>query len=217
MPPEESSGKWIDITVTLHNGMVCWPDNLPFQIRRKSDMAQGEMYNLSEVSLGVHTGTHMDAPAHFVREGKSIDQIPLDIVVGRVRVIEIKDGESIKPEELKQHNIQRGERILFKTRNSSKAWKTDDFATDAVYVSTEAGHFLAERGVKLVGIDYLSVAGYEVNAIEVHQALLAGGVWLLEGLDLSQVEPGWCDLFCLPLKIAGSEAAPARAILKPVK
>jgi arylformamidase len=158
----------------------------------------------------------MDAPLHFIRQGMGIDKMPLDTTVGRARVIEIQDTESIKPEELIHHRIRRGERILFKTRNSSRGWQTHTFIEDFVYISKEAAHFLAERKVRVVGVDYLSVGGFKRDGMETHRALLEGGVWIIEGLDLSSVKPGKYDLICLPLKIEQGDGAPARAILRPV-
>ena len=211
------SPQWIDISVLLRNAMVHWPTNPSVRIERVKDMEQGASNTLSMISMGLHTGTHMDAPLHFIRQGIGIDKMPLDTTVGRARVIEIQDTESIKPEELIHHRIRRGERILFKTRNSSRGWQTHTFIEDFVYISKEAAHFLAERKVRVVGVDYLSVGGFKRDGMETHRALLEGGVWIIEGLDLSSVKPGKYDLICLPLKIEQGDGAPARAILRPVQ
>ena len=154
--------------------------------------------------------------AHFTscQRAKSIHEMPLDAAIGRARVIEIRDPESIKPDELRPHNIRQGERLLFKTLNSSRCWKSDTFVEDFVYLSQEAARYLASVGVQTVGVDYLSVGGYTKDGTETHQALLEAGIWIIEGLDLSQVEPGMCELICLPLRIAERDAAPARAILR---
>jgi arylformamidase len=141
--------------------------------------------------------------------------MPISATVGRARVIEISDIESIKPRELIRQRIRRGERLLFKTRNSSRVWKSDTFVEDFVFISNEGARFLARRGVALVGVDYLSVGGYKRGGREAHLALLEAGIWIIEGLDLSQVAPGRYDLICLPLRIAGAEGAPARVILRP--
>ena len=206
--------EWIDVSVPLHTGMVHWPDNPPVSIEREMSMERGDVCNVSKMSMGVHTGTHMDAPIHYIRGGIGIDQMPLTAAIGRARVIEIGDPVSIKPEELAGHNIQRGERILFKTRNSARCWQIDDFVKDFVYIAHEAAQYLASLGVQTVGVDYLSVGGYSVDGPETHQALLGGGVWIIEGLNLSQAEPGVYDLICLPLRIVGGDGAPARAILR---
>ncbi len=207
---------WIDISVPLKSGMVHWPGDPEVKIERVRDAEKGDRNTLSEVCMGAHTGTHMDAPLHFVRGGAGIDQLPLDVAMGRARVIEIEDGESIKVEELQKHDIRRDERILFKTRNSSHVWREADFVEDFVYMSIEAARSLVERGVSLVGVDYLSVGGYKKDGSEVHQTLLQAGIWLIEGLDLSKVSAGEYDLVCLPLKIVDGDGAPARAVVKPL-
>ena len=178
------------------------------------DIERGDVANVSTISLGSHTGTHMDAPIHFVRGGEGIDRMPLDATMGLARVIEIQDPNSINPDELDARGIGRGERVLFKTRNSSLAWWTRDFIEDFVYVSREAARYLAERGVRTVGVDYLSVGGFYADGVETHQALLGAGIWVIEGLDLSGVEPGEHELICLPLKVEGGDGAPARALLR---
>jgi arylformamidase len=177
-------------------------------------MERGDVCTVSKLSMGSHTGTHMDGPFHFLLEGKGLDEMPLDAAIGRARVIEIRDPESIKPDELRSHNIRQGERLILKTQNSTRCWQTDTFVEDFVYLSQEAARYLASVGVQTVGVDYLSVGGYTKDGVETHQALLEAGIWIIEGLDLSQVEPGTCELICLLLRIAGSDAAPARAILR---
>jgi len=208
-------GNWIDISVPLRTGMVHWPTDTPIDIERTVDLERGDRYSLSRITMGSHSGTHMDAPRHFVRGGRGIDEMPLTIASGRARVIEITDPESVKPAELVPCRIRRGERILLKTRNSAYAWKTDQFVEDFVYLTSEAADFVAERGVALLGVDYLSV-GSPQHGTYVHQRLLGAGVWLLEGLDLSRVAPGRGELVCLPLRISGGDGSPARAIWRPL-
>ena len=217
--PQTTSARhsqWIDISIPLRNAMVHWPGDPPVQIERTLDIERGDSHTLARISMGLHTGTHMDAPFHFIRYGVGIDKMPLDTTVGRARVIEIQDSESIKPEELVHHRIHRGERILFKTKNSTRIWQTDTFVKDYVFLSKEAAIVLVERSLRVVGIDYLSVGGFRRDGIETHRTLLEGGVWIIEGLDLSGVEPGRYDLICLPLKVDQGDGAPARAILRPV-
>ena len=208
---------WIDITVPLRHAMVHWPDNPPVKIERIRDLDRGDGNTVSQISMGSHTGTHMDAPAHFLRKGIGIDKMPLDATVGRARVIEIRDAELIRPAELAGHRIRRGERILFRTRNSSQVWQTNVFVENFVSISPEAADFLVERGVRAVGVDYLSVGGFKREGSHVHKTLLRGGVWIIEGLDLSQAKPGRYDLICLPLKLDSGDGAPARAVLRPVR
>ena len=209
-----SADNWIDVSVGLHDGMVHWPDNPPVQINFVMNINGGDVCNLTKMSMGVHTGTHMDAPLHFFKDGKSIDTMPLSATLGRARVIEIGDTESIKPAELEQHNIQRGERILFKTINSTRYWQPYTFVKEFVYISQEAAQYLAKLQIQTVGVDYLSVGGFFKDGPETHHALLGAGIWIIEGLNLAAVQAGEYDLICLPIKMMGSEGAPARAILK---
>lgn len=206
---------WIDVSVPLYTGMVHWPDNPPVQIDRILDMAHGDVCNVSKMSMGSHTGTHMDGPIHFVKGGKGIDQMPLEATIGPARVIEIHDPESIKPEELRAHTFQPGERVLFKTQNSQRCWHSDTFVEDFVYISHEAARYLVEQRIQTVGVDYLSVGGFKKDGVETHRALLEAGIWIIEGLNLSAIQPGTYDLICLPLRIRDSDGAPARAILRP--
>ena len=205
---------WIDISVPLYTGMVHWPDNPPVQIERVLNMDAGDAANVSALSLGAHTGTHIDAPVHFLPQGAGIDALPLSATLGPARVIEITDGESIKRQELERHAIERGERILFKTRNSARCWQSDAFVEDFVYITAEAARYLAEVGVRTVGVDYLSVGGFARDGEATHRALLSADVCIIEGLNLSQVKPGTYELVCLPLKIRGADGAPARAVLR---
>ena len=207
-------GGWIDVSVPLRSGMVRWPDNPPVEIERTLDVERGDVATVSRLSMGSHTGTHMDAPLHFVRGGDGLDRMPLDATVGPARVIGIEDPVSVKREELEPYGIGRGECVLFKTRNSARRWWAEDFMEDFVYVSEGAALYLAELGVRTVGVDYLSVGGFLQDGVETHQALLGAGIWVIEGLDLSQIEPGEYELICLPLKVEDGDGAPARAILR---
>ncbi|HEY3318417.1 MAG TPA: cyclase family protein [Coriobacteriia bacterium] len=205
----------IDVSVPMREGMPVWPGDEPFRISRVSDMAAGDRNNLSELRLGTHTGTHVDAPAHFIADGATIDSLPLGALVGECRALELQAPEAISTEELQAHEIRPGERILLKTRNSS-LWAAGAFHEDFTYLSTEAAEWLAEVGPGCLGVDYLSVGGFHRNGTAVHRALLGAGIWLIEGLDLSAVTPGSYELLCLPLRLVGAEGAPARALLRPL-
>lgn len=207
---------WIDVSVTLRTAMVNWPGDPTVRFSHASSMDRGDSATVSFLEMGAHTGTHMDAPAHFVRGGIGIDAMPPDAAIGVARVIEVGDRESIKVEELRPHRIRRGERILFKTYNSEHCWDADGFVEDFVYLSAPAASYLVERGVRLVGIDYLSVGGFATDGVETHQVLLKAGIWIVEGLDLRQVRPGRVQLICLPLKISDGDGAPARALVRPI-
>jgi arylformamidase len=208
-----SSG-WIDISVSLKSGMGRWPGDPPVQIERVLDMTRGDLANVSLLSLSAHTGTHIDAPVHFYRSKMGIDDAPFSALIGKARVIEITDPEVIHPSELRSQRIRKGERILLKTKSSPRRWQIPSFVKDFVYLSREGAQFLAGRGIKAVGIDYLSVGSAQSDGAETHRILLGAGVWIIEGLDLSKVTPGVYELICLPLKIHRGDGAPARAILR---
>lgn len=205
---------WIDISVPLRNGMVSWPGDPPFELNRISDVAKGDHATISKISMGSHTGTHIDAPAHFIKDGTDVARLPLEVMVGPARVIQIKDRGAIKEEELKTHSIARGDRVLFKTRNSTDAWRSREFVEDFVHLTEQVARYLVGLGVRMVGVDYLSVGAYKGGGAEVHETLLGHGVWIIEGLDLSRVDEGMYDLVCLPLKIESGDGSPARAILR---
>lgn len=209
------SNNWIDISLTIHPGMPYWPDNPAVSIEPSQCLAHGDVCNVSKMTIGTHTGTHVDGINHFIKGGMGIDRMPLDATIGKARVIEIKDPKQIKVAEIEPHNIQAGERILFKTQNSTNALKSDKFVEDFVHISTDAAKYLAEKKVRTVGVDYLSVGGYQGNVVEVHHALLGSGIWAIEGLNLSQVEPGEYELICLPIKLKDGDGGLARAILRP--
>jgi arylformamidase len=196
--------------------MPAWPGNPPVRIGRHEDMSKGGDANVTAISLGAHTGTHMDAPVHFLADGIGIEAMDLSATMGEARVIEIGDPAAIRRHELHAARIARGERILFKTRNSSYAWSRSTFVEDFVGITLGAAEHLAESGVRAVGVDYLSVAAFGDDAAGIHRALLSAGVWIIEGLDLSPVAEGSYELICLPLRIPGSDGAPARALLRPL-
>jgi arylformamidase len=205
---------WIDITVPMRTGMVRWPGDPEVRIERVQDMERGDSCNVSLMTLGSHTGTHMDPPRHYIAGGQGLDEMPPSVSIGPARVIEILDSDSIKPHELLASEIEPGERILFKTHNSARVWKTDRFVEDFVYVSHVAAEYMATTGALLVGVDYLSVGPYQGDGAGIHRIMMEAGIWILEGLDLSRVQSGHYDLVCLPMKIAGGDGAPARAVLR---
>ena len=206
--------EWIDISVPLRNGMVQWPGDPPFHIERVQDQEKGDDASVSGMSLSVHTGTHMDAPVHFIRHRPGIDAMPLDATIGAARVIRIENPESISSDELARHSIQRGERILFRTRNSDQLWNSDTFNENFVSIAPDGARYLAECGVRTVGVDYLSVGSQGPDGGQTHEILLDAGIWIIEGLDLRKVEPGEYEMVCLPLKLVSADGAPARAALR---
>lgn len=208
---------WIDISRPLVSGMAVWPGDPVVRVERISAIAGGGPFNLSAVSMCLHTGTHVDAPLHFLEGGPSVAEMPPGALVGPARVIGIRDPKAIRARELEPFRLRRGERVLFKTRGSARRWQAAEFCPDYVYVAPDAAALLVERGVRAVGIDYLSIGAPSEEGYEVHRTLLRAGVWIVEGLDLSAASPGRYELICLPLKVPGADGAPARAILRPGK
>lgn len=205
---------WIDISVPVREGMPLWPGDPGLSFERVMDQNNGDVCTLTRAGMSAHTGTHMDAPLHFVGNSATIDQMPIDATVGPARVIRIQDGTAIHRAELEPHAIQPGERILFRTANSDLDWGNLPFNEDFIFIARDAAEYLADCGVRSVGVDYLSVGGFSQDSVETHLALLGKGIWVMEGLVLGCVEPGAYDLVCLPLKWVGAEGAPARAILR---
>jgi arylformamidase len=204
---------WVDVSVPVRDGMVHWPDDPPVRIGLASSIAGGDAANVTEVAMSAHTGTHMDAPRHFLPDGAGIDALPLGVAMGPARVIEISDPDAVTAEELAGHDLATAQRVLLRTRNSDREWWREDFDAGFVHIDPAAAELIAGADVRMVGVDYLSVGGMESGA-ETHRALLGAGVWIIEGLDLSDVGAGDYDLVCLPLRLMGSDGAPARALLR---
>jgi len=217
MKGDEEHGKtgsrWIDISVPIKQGMVRWLGDPAVRLERLSDRERGDAVTVSLFSGSVHTGTHIDAPMHYLGGAPGIDRMPFEATVGVARVIAIRDKESIKADELRRHRIRRGQRLLFKTINSSRCWKSNKFVKDFVHLSHEGAEYLVERNVRTVGIDYLSIGRFSGDG-DVHILLLGAGIYIIEGLNLAHVKAGSYDLICLPLRLADTEGSPARAILR---
>lgn len=210
IPPQVSS-KWLDVSVPVYAGMVHFPDNPPIEIDRIMDLEKGDICTLSALRMGAHTGTHIDAPIHFLPGGSGAEKVPLENLIGPARVIEIKDPHAVKAGELRQHNLDVRERLLFKTSNSERCWKTSEFVPDFVSIAEDAASYLAGLHTLAVGIDYLSA-----GSPETHRILLGAGVVIVEGLNLTGISEGRYEFICLPLKISGGDGALARAVLKPL-
>ncbi|MHB8060971.1 MAG: cyclase family protein [Gaiellaceae bacterium] len=199
-----------DISVPIRDGMLHYAGNPPVHVTRVSSLEAGDPANVSELDLGAHTGTHVDAPDHFLVGGAGAESLPLEALIGPAEVVDA-GAATVALDLLTLRNLElppRGsERILFKTRNS-QLWSRDEFTRDFVRLDGEAAAFLVERGAKLLGIDYLSIGDADA-----HRVLLSAGVVCVEGLDLRGIEPGSYELVCLPLKLVGSDGAPARAVL----
>lgn len=208
-PPEEP---WMDVSVPIRDGMFHWPASPDIVVTPLEHLRWGDAATVSSLSLGVHTGTHVDAPAHFILGGGGVESIALDRLIGRARVLDLGNVAQIQPRDLDGLGIGPGDRILFKTRNS-RYWKEPEFRADYTSLSLKAAEWLAERAVRAVGIDYLSIASMDM-APETHRPLLAAGIAVIEGLDLSGVDAGPYELICLPLRLEGIDGAPARVLLR---
>jgi len=213
-----AESKWIDISYPLSEEIIYWPqDPVPPDIKTNTFTSEEVTITMSQMTINTHHGTHVDAPRHFYPDGTSIDEMPLTAIMGPARVIEIKDTNLINPEELEGHNIRAGERVLFKTINSSY-YKQGKFVEDFVHITKESAQFIADKNISVVGIDYLAVGSFRDRSslIKVHQILLGNGIWIVEALDLSGVEPGDYEIICLPIKIKQGDAGQARAIIRPL-
>jgi arylformamidase len=207
--------KIYDITVPITPQMPVWPGDSGVSRELVSKISDGDNANVSHLSMGVHTGTHVDAPFHFIEGAPTLEKIPLETFIGRAIVIEIPDVDLITAAELRSAGIPpKTERLLIKTRNSNY-WADDEksFQPDFVALSPDAADWAVSREIRLIGIDYLSIAPFKASR-PTHQILLSAGVAILEGIDLSEVVPGEYKLYCLPLKLDQADGAPARVILE---
>jgi len=203
-----------DISLTLSSDLPTWPGDPSFELIRVRKIDDGDHANVSRIEMSAHTGTHVDAPYHFLAEGKTVEDLSLSDLSGRAYVLHLPKVNIITAEILENAEIPpRTRRVLFRTRNS-EIWakNVNTFQEDFVALRADAAQYLVDRGVRLVGVDYLSVAPFH-DSVDTHQILLKAGVIVVEGLDLSQVSQGRYTLYCLPLKIAGADGTPARAIL----
>jgi arylformamidase len=203
-----------DVSVPLSAALPAWPGDPAIEIQEWSTLANGDGANVSVVHFGAHSGTHVDAPAHFIAGARKVESLDLEALIGEAEVIEIPEDCRVIDEEMISANSAR---VLFKTRNS-KFWVGDfkGFRTDFTYLSLAAAEKLAQQGVKLVGIDYLSIEQFGSRDHETHRALLSREVIILEGLNLTEVPAGKYELICLPLRLRGQlgDGAPARAVLR---
>jgi len=205
-----------DISVGIDENLPVWPGDPEPVIKWIGRLEAGDQANISALNFGAHTGTHIDAPFHFLPDGQALDAIPLSTLIGDAQVLAVpEDVFLITADVLRSLQKIKSERLLLKTRNS-RFWSESQaqFRTDFTALDSSAAEYIVQAGVRLVGVDYLSVAPYD-NPSPTHEILLRAGVVILESLDLSQVSAGRYELICLPIKLTGREAAPARAVLIP--
>ena len=203
-----------DISLPISEELPVWPGDPRVAIASLSHLDRGDACTVSQVSLSVHSGTHVDAPAHFIKGGATVDSLALDTLLGPALVVDTADAPALTAPVLADLAIPNStERLLFRTRNS-EIWNrpVPEFVKDFVAITADGAAWLKEKNIRLVGIDYLSVAPF-ANGGPTHQTLLQGGIVLLEGLNLAGIGPGLYQLVCLPLKLVGSDGAPARAVL----
>ncbi len=209
----------IDITVPLRPGMIHWPDSSEFRLESYMSLDRGDQANVSRFECDSHAGTHIDAPYHFTNSGLRVDELPLTTLIGQALVADLRDVDKITADDLEDSTIPADcQRLLLLTSNS-ELWRRADresvpeFTEDFVALTLDGAQWVVERGIGLIGIDYLSIQRYQ-NGPDVHKLLLEAGVVIVESLNLSGVSPGSYELLCLPLNIIGAEGAPARAVLR---
>lgn len=203
-----------DISIPIHPAMITWPGHPGVETRHVSQLSAGDRATVTHLSLSVHTGTHMDAPNHFMAGQEGIDQLDLNTLVGPALVVDAPEADALSAEVLDALDIPAGtDRLIVRTRNS-RLWDEghDSFYDDYIAVTPSGATWLVDHGVKLIGVDYLSVAPYR-DLIVPHQILLGAKVVIVEGLNLTGIAPGVYEVVCLPLKIVGSDGSPVRAIL----
>ncbi|GAB4339579.1 MAG: cyclase family protein [Calditrichia bacterium] len=209
---------WIDATLTLHNRLPAWPGDPSPRISRSMSLKDGDIANSSRIEASLHWGTHLDAPYHIVESGWTLDQIPLSVLTGRCRVLEYPHNQHISAAWLKQTDLNSAERVFFKTGNS-RFWSEEPlrFHPEFIALSPDAAEYLVSLGIKLVGLDYLSIDPWDSETLPVHHILYRHNIPAIEGLDLREVTAGDYEMVALPMRIANGDGSPVRVILKPVK
>ena len=202
-----------DISVPIRSGGLAYPGNPEIEIALQQAVAKGAGANVSVIRFGSHTGTHADAARHFFDDGQPVDKIPLERLIGPALLVSFPDHvRAIGAAELKVHDLKAHKRILLRTRNSALL-SQKEFVPDYTYLAPDGAEYLVDKGVEVIGIDYLSIEQFHSGHHKTHRTLLAKSVVILEGLDLSVPPPGEYQLICLPLRIEGCDGAPARAVL----
>lgn len=204
----------VDVSVLLSPGLATYPGNPPFELTPVKRVAEGASSNVSRLTMGTHTGTHVDAPRHFFDDRPGTESLALELLIGRARVIDLPHRGGITEAHLADAGLREDLRVLLRTPNSALWNASDGFHSDYTYLTEGGARFLVEQGVKVVGVDYLSVEQFKKPGAPAHHALLAAGVVIIEGLNLSDADPGPYELYCLPLKIKDGDGAPARVVLK---
>ncbi len=205
--------KLIDVSVPLDANLPTYPGNAPFSLETIKWIARGESSNVSTIHMSAHAGTHVDAPRHFFEGAPGADALPLEMLIGRARVIEVTSRKGIGPHDLSDVDLSEDVRVLIKTHNS-RFWGSPEFHKEYLGVTEAGAKHLIEHGIKVIGVDYLSIEEFKKAGAPAHHVLLGGGTIVIEGLNLRDVEPGVYEMFCLPLRIVGADGAPARVVLR---
>lgn len=220
--------KIYDVSIPVENGMVVWPGDPDVSVTRTLDVCCGDVATVSQLRMGSHTGTHVDAFSHFLKEGAPLDRMPLEIYVGPALVVDLipvmGDTTTVTPAHLESIDLENRlnqspdpkgiRRVLFKTANSARTWNEQAFNPEFIHLSPETAQRLVDWGVHLVGVDYLSVEGFHTTGAPTHHILMRHQVYIVEGLQLQAISPDWYELICLPLKLRDGDGAPARVILR---
>lgn len=202
-----------DVTLPIQEGMITFPGDPLFKIEPFFERKKGDPFDLALMSMATHVGTHVDPPAHYLDNGYTVDQIPLDILVGPGIVLDMRGRPYVDREALVASAAGDYDRVLFKTDNGPRLLEST-FHEDYVYLTEDGASYLVEQGVRLVANDYLSIEKYRNPGAPVHTTLLKAGVLVVEGVNLLDVPAGPCEVYCLPLKIKGADGAPARVLIK---
>lgn len=209
---EISDQKFYDLTAVLSEKSVVFPGDPEYKADKLSSLEEGSLFNLSHLHFGNHTGTHIDYPAHVIKDGKTSSDFPIDHHIGAGIIIEVPDTEtSITKKFIETQDIKKNDIVFFKTANSKRS-KQDMFTEKYVYLETDAAEALLNKGVKIVGIDYISIDSYTEENLPVHQSLLSNNVLIVEGLDLNNAPIGRCDIFIMPLNISNMDGLPVRVV-----
>jgi arylformamidase len=204
----------VDVSVPLQPGIATYPGNPEFELQPIKRVAAGESSNVSRLVMGTHTGTHVDAPRHFFDAAAGVDALALDLLIGPAQVVDVPLSGGITEEHLSGAGLGDQVRVLLRTPNSALWNSADGFHQDYTYLTEGAARYLVARGIKVVGVDYLSVEQFKKPGAPAHRALLGDNVIIIEGLNLSDAEPGQYEMYCLPLRVTGADGAPARVVLK---
>lgn len=201
-----------DVSLTIRPGMVVWPGDMGVRLEQVKSQAAGDRANVGSIQLGLHTGTHVDAPRHFIAGAAGVESLALDALIGPVWVADMGPIRAISADDLAHADVPgNARRLLLKTGNG-RLWADDAFHDDFAHLTPDAARWIVGRGIGLVGVDYLSVEAFEGSG-DTHEILLGAGVAVVEGLNLTDVEQGWYQLCCLPLKVLDGDGAPARVVL----